>query len=82
MPQYKSKSSQEFHKDKPVKKSRKAHKCCSCGKTIPAKSSYIRTVGVAEGHTHHGNDFFSHAWHRECLEDHRGYIAWNLRRQG
>jgi hypothetical protein len=82
MPQYKSKSNQEFHKDKPVKKSRKAHKCCSCGKTIPAKSSYIRTVGVAEGHTHHGNDFFSHAWHKECLEDHRGYIAWNLRRQG
>jgi len=82
MPQYKSKSYQEFSKDKPVKKSRKEHTCCSCKKKIPAKSSYIRTVGVAESYTHHGNDFFSHAWHSTCLEDHRGYIAWNLRRQG
>ena len=82
MPQYKSKSNQEFHKDKPVKKSRKAHKCCSCGKTIPAKSSYVRTVGVAESNRHYGNDFFSNAWHVDCLAEHRGYIAWNLRRQG
>ena len=82
MPQYKSKSYQEFSRDKQIKKSRKEHKCCSCNKTIPKSSSYTRTVGVAESNRHHGNEFFSHAWHPECLEDHRGYVAWNLRRQG
>jgi len=79
---YKTKSRDEFNKERSIKKSRKAHKCCSCQKSIPKSSSYVRTVGVSESHRHYGNDFFSNAWHSECLEDHRGYVAWNLRRQG
>ena len=82
MPIHKTKSDHEFSKDKKVKKARKEHKCCHCGKPIPKSSSYIRTVGVAESHRYNGNDFFSWPWHKECLEDHRGYVAWNLRRQG
>ena len=82
MPQYKTKSYQEFSNERQIKKSRKEHKCCSCNKSIPKSSSYTRTVGVSESHYHHGNAFFSNAWHPECLADHRGYISWNLRRQG
>ena len=82
MSQHKTKSSQVFSNEKTIKKSRKEHKCCSCQKSILAKSSYIRTVGVAESHRHHGNDFFSNAWHAECLEDHQGYVRGRLRRQG
>ena len=82
MPQYKSKSREEFSKEKHVKKSRKEHTCCSCKKIIPVKSSYTRTVGVAESNRHHGNDFFSNAWHSECLEDNQGYVRDRLRRQG
>ena len=77
-----TKSDHEFSKERPVKKSRKEHTCCSCKKKIPAKSSYVRTVGVCESMSYNGNEFFSNAWHTECLEDHKGYIAWNLRRQG
>jgi len=82
MSQHKTKSNQEFSIERPVKKSRKEHKCCSCQKSIPKSSSYIRTVGVSESYRHHGNDFFSNAWHQECLEDHQGYIRDRLRRQG
>ena len=82
MSQHKTKSSQVFSNEKTIKKSRKEHICCSCQKSILAKSSYIRTVGVAESHRHHGNDFFSNAWHAECLEDHQGYVRGRLRRQG
>ena len=79
---YKTKSSSEFAKEKKVKKSRKEHECCFCHRKIPAGSSYTRTVGVAESHRYNGNDFFSNAWHAECLKEHQGYVAWNLRRQG
>ena len=79
---YKTKSSQEFSKEKQIKKSRKEHACCSCQKSILAKTSYIRTVGVAESNRHYGNDFFSNAWHTECLEDYQGYVRDRLRQQG
>ncbi len=82
MSQHKTKSNQEFSIERLIKKSRKEHKCCSCKKTIPVKSSYIRTVGVCESMRHNGNEFFSNAWHPACLADHQGYVAWNLRRQG
>ena len=82
MSQHKTKSNQEFSKERKIEKSRKAHKCCSCHKTIPAKSTYVRTVGVAESPRHYGNDFFSNAWHSACLEDHQGYVRDRLRRQG
>ena len=82
MSQHKTKSNQEFSIERPVKKSRKKHKCCSCQKSIPKSSSYVRTVGVSESHRHYGNDFFSNAWHADCLEDHQGYVRDRLRRQG
>ena len=77
-----TKSSQQFSNEREVKKARKEHTCCSCNKKIPTKSSYVRTVGVAESNRSHGNSFFSHAWHKECLENHQGYIRDSLRRQG
>ena len=73
---YKTKSSCEFAKEKKVKKSRKEHECCFCHRKLPAGSSYIRTVGVED------NEFFTNAWHTDCLREHQGYVAWNLRRQG
>ena len=82
MSQHKTKSNQEFSNERKIKKSRKAHKCCHCHKTIPTKSSYVRTVGVSESHRHYGNDFYSNAWHPACLEDYRGYCRDRLRRQG
>ena len=78
----KTKSDREFSKERPVKKSRKEHECCFCKKSIPKGSSYTRTVGVCESMSYNGNEFFSNAWHAECLAEHMGYIAWNLRRQG
>ena len=78
----KTKSNQEFSREAQVKKARKEHTCCSCKKTIPKSSSYIRTVGVCESMRYNGNEFFSNAWHADCLNDHKGYVAWNLRRQG
>jgi len=78
----KTKSNQEFSRERQVKKARKEHKCCSCQKSIPKSSSYIRTVGVCESMSYNGNEFFSNAWHPACLEDHQGYVRDSLRRQG
>ena len=78
----KTKSNQEFSNERKVKKARKEHTCCFCKKSIPKSSSYTRTVGVCESMSYNGNEFFSNAWHSECLAEHMGYIAWNLRRQG
>jgi len=79
---YKTKSRDGFNKERNIKKSRKVHECCHCHKTIPTKTSYVRTVGVCESMRHNGNDFFSNAWHPACLADHQGYVADSLRRQG
>jgi len=79
---YKTKSRDEFSKERNIKKSRKVHECCHCHKSIPTKTSYVRTVGVCESMRHNGNDFFSNAWHAECLEDYQGYCRDRLRRQG
>jgi hypothetical protein len=78
----KTKSNQEFSREAQVKKARKEHTCCSCKKTIPKSSSYIRTVGVCESMSYNGNEFFSNAWHPACLDDHQGYVRDSLRRQG
>jgi len=77
-----TKSDREFSNERKVKKARKEHECCFCKKSIPKGSSYTRTVGVCESMSYNGNEFFSNAWHTECLAEHMGYIAWNLRRQG
>jgi len=77
-----TKSDREFSNERKVKKARKEHECCFCKKSIPKGSSYTRTVGVCESMSYNGNEFFSNAWHAECLAEHMGYIAWNLRRQG
>lgn len=77
-----TKSSQEFAKEKKVKKSRKEHECCFCNRSLPVGSSYIRTVGVCESMSYNGNEFFSNAWHADCLANHQGYIRDQLRRQG
>ena len=82
MSQHKTKSNQEFSRERKIEKSRKEHACCSCQKSIPKSSSYIRTVGVSESMRHYGNEFFSNAWHPACLEDHQGYVRDSLRRQG
>ena len=79
---YKTKSNQEFSRERKIEKSRKEHTCCSCQKSIPKSSSYIRTVGVSESMSYNGNEFFSNAWHPACLDDHQGYVRDSLRRQG
>ena len=79
---HKTKSNQEFSRERKIEKSRKEHTCCSCQKSIPKSSSYVRTVGVSESMRHYGNDFFSNAWHPACLEDYQGYVRDCLRRQG
>ena len=52
----------EFCEVKEIKKSKKPHRCCECGDTIPTGSSYVYISGKWDG------EVSSFHQHQECAE--------------
>ena len=72
---YRTETMGDFNISERTHKAKKNHTCAVCEKTVEKGTVYVKTVGTFDGY------FVSESWHKECHDNHVGYVKDQQRKQ-